>query len=189
MFLLLLQYQIWEWLFYLSDPQDGVSINVKVWRVGDAEQDLQTERNPSDVLHRSRDKRVRGHSSDCQQSSAVCYLHDLHLQVLMQGGGDPDGLQHLAEQLLFQNLHLRADSAHKPVVTQELLMRDEVRVHRLGGTREAEGRIMIMFSTCMPASAVWPSLVFLDSRAICSGSRQRSLLRATENRDVTDLKY
>lgn len=30
-------------------------------------------------------------------------------------------------------------------------------------------------STCIPASADCPSLVFLDSRAICRGSRQRSL--------------
>lgn len=29
--------------------------------------------------------------------------------------------------------------------------------------------------TCMPVSAVCPSLVFLDSRAICRGSKQRSL--------------
>lgn len=31
------------------------------------------------------------------------------------------------------------------------------------------------WSTCIPVSAVCPSLVFLDSRAICRGSKQRSL--------------
>lgn len=29
-------------LSYLSNPEDGVSINVKVWWVGDTEQDLHT---------------------------------------------------------------------------------------------------------------------------------------------------
>ncbi|TNN33206.1 hypothetical protein EYF80_056630 [Liparis tanakae] len=32
---------------YLGDPEDGVSVDVKVWRVGDAQQDLHTgDRNP-----------------------------------------------------------------------------------------------------------------------------------------------
>ena len=53
-------------------------------------------------------------------TSSASYLHDLHLQVFIQRRSDSDGLQHLAEQLLLQDLH--ADPAHKPVLTQELLI-------------------------------------------------------------------
>lgn len=106
------------------------------------------------------------------------YLHDLHLQVLVERRRDSDCLQHLAEQLLLQNLHLRRDSAHKPVLAQEFL----------GGAKKGQGfnsgacalkkktpKTSKGVITCIPASAVCPSLVFLDSSAICRGSRQRSL--------------
>lgn len=170
-------------MFYLSDPQDGVSVNVKVWRVGDAEQDLQTERNLSDAQQRNRDQGTSGRSE-----VIPCYLHDLHLQVLMQRRSDSYGLQHLAEQLFLQDLHFRADAAHEPVVTQELLIVDEDRVHKSSHVGRAPERFKTQIrtgltsGTCMPASAVWPSLAFLDSRAICSGSRQRSL-------QTTDMEY
>lgn len=50
------------------------------------------------------------------------HLHDLHLQVFMERWSDSDGLQHLAEQLLLQDLGLRGSSSHKAVLTQQLLM-------------------------------------------------------------------
>lgn len=37
-------------LFYLSDPQDGVSTDVKIWWVSDAQQDLQTQKRDSILL-------------------------------------------------------------------------------------------------------------------------------------------
>lgn len=49
------------------------------------------------------------------------YFHNLHLQVFMERRRDSDGLQHLAEQLFLQRLHLHAGTAHKPVLTQEFL--------------------------------------------------------------------
>lgn len=115
------------------------------------------------------------------------HLHDLHLQVLVERRRDSDRLQHLAEQLLLQDLHLRRDSAHKPVLAQELL----------GGAKKGHdfnsGRLRLKNNnptlkrgvTCIPASAVCPSLVFLDSSAICRGNRQRSLqARRGKNRFI-----
>lgn len=55
------------------------------------------------------------------------HLHHLHLQVLMERWSDSDGLQHLAEQLLLQDLHLHGDSTHEPVLTEELLNGEEQR--------------------------------------------------------------
>ncbi len=59
------------------------------------------------------------------------HLHDLHLQVFMERWGDSDGFQHLAEQLLLQDLHLHGDSAHKSVLTQELLIDERQRKESL----------------------------------------------------------
>lgn len=52
------------------------------------------------------------------------YLHDFHLQVFMESRGHSDRLQHLAEQLFLQDLHLHADPTHESVLTQELLMEE-----------------------------------------------------------------
>lgn len=49
----------------------------------------------------------------------ISYLHHFDLQVFMERRRHPDGLQHLAEQLLVEELRLLA---HEPVLTQQLLM-------------------------------------------------------------------
>lgn len=111
------------------------------------------------------------------------HLHDLHLQVFMERRCYSDCLQHLAEQLLLQDLHLRRDSAHEPVLAQELLGGAEKRQGFNSGYLcfKKKPKTLKCGITCIPASAVCPSLVFLDSSAICRGSRQRSLEAHSRN--------
>lgn len=53
-----------------------------------------------------------------QSSARPPHLHHLDLQVFVKRWRHPDGLQHLAEQLLVQELRL---TSHEPVLTQQLL--------------------------------------------------------------------
>lgn len=57
------------------------------------------------------------------------YLHDFHLQVFMQRWGDSESLQHLAQQLFLQHLHICPNPTHEPVITQELLMGGKQSLH------------------------------------------------------------
>lgn len=62
------------------------------------------------------------------------YFHNFHLQVFMERWGNSDSLQHLAEQLFLQCLHLHTSSTHKPVLTQEFLCREKLQLQFVPST-------------------------------------------------------